>query len=161
MAGSGRAAPRSGPPYRLSQRLGRSCDRLGQRADDLAQGAGHRVVRIVAAVVAVEHRHHQSESLGGTEHQRRQPYATPHPIAPVRSTDRGDRDPRLAQDRDVATDCPLGHPEPLRQSLGGDAGTGLHQLQRAQRPCRRTQLITHRGLIPEGDRPQLRLASRS
>jgi hypothetical protein len=133
-------------------RLGRH--RLRERTHDLAERAAHQAGGITRVVVAVEHGHDQAEGLGGAEHQRRQPQAAAEAVAAVGPADGFDRDLRLAQDADVAPGRPLRDAELAGQPVRGDAGAGLDQFQRQQRPRRGARLGLHRHLRdPEAERP--------
>ena len=135
---------------RHPDRLGLPGHRLGQRAQQLAQGAADRVRGVGGLVVAVEHGHHQPERLGRGEHQRRQPDAATDPVAAVPAADRLDRDAGLAQDADVAAGGPLGDAELVGEPVGGDARAALHQLQGEQRPCGRAGVLVHRRPLHSG-----------
>ena len=131
---------RRGPADRLS--LGGH--RLRECPHDLAQRAADQAGRIARVVMAVEHGHDQAESLGGGEHQRRQPQAAADPVAAVGPADRLDRDAGLAQDADVPAGGPLGDAELAGEPVGGDARAALDQLEGQQRPCRGARVGLHR-----------------
>jgi hypothetical protein len=150
VAGSGRAAARSGAGAVVRGRGRGPADRLGLRGhrlregpDDLAQRAADRVGGIARVVMAVEHGHDQAESLGGGEHQRREPQAAADPVAAVGPADRFDRDAGLAQDADVPAGGPVRDAELAGQPAGGDARAALDQLEGEQGPGRGTRVGVH------------------
>jgi hypothetical protein len=136
------------------------CERCGsvEATEDLGQRAAHRVRRARHLPVAFQDGHDQAHRLSGSEHQRREPQATPHPMAPMGTADRLDRKIGLPQDRDVATDSPFCNPKPF-PSLRRDAGAVLDRLQYQQ--CPRGGGLTECAIpfpIPEPDRPEPTLA---
>ena len=135
MPGSGRAAPRSGTGAAVRRTASAwAATGAGSTRTILPSARPDRVVGVGRGVVAVEHRHHQAERLGLAEHQRRHPQPAAEPVAAVGTADRLDRDPGLAQDRDVAAGGAVGDAEPLAEPVGADAGRALDQLERQQRP---------------------------
>jgi hypothetical protein len=94
-------------------------------------------------VVAIEHGHDQSDRLGGTEHQRRQPKTPADPVAAVTSADRLDRDTGLPKHADVAPGGPFGNPELVAEPVRRNAGAALNEFERQQRPGRRTGFTLH------------------
>jgi hypothetical protein len=85
-------------------------------------------------MVAVEHRHHQGQGLGGAEHQRRQPNAAAEAVAAVLPTDGLDRDAGLAENPDVPPGGPLRDAELVGEPAGGDARAVLDQFEGQQCP---------------------------
>ena len=149
--GSGRAAARSGAGRRgPADRLGLGGHRLRQRPHDLAKRAADRIGRVARVVMAVEHRHHQSECLGGAEHQGWQPQAAADTVAAVGPTHRVDRNSGLAKDADVAAGGALGDAELVGQSVGGDAWAALDQFQGEQRPGGGAGVCRHGFAVPDG-----------
>lgn len=117
--------------------------RGGQHPDDLGEGPAHQVGRIGGGPVPLEHGHDEAGCLGGGERQRRQPQPAADLVAAVGAAHRVDRQPGLAQDRDVAPGGALGHPEPVAELLCGDPWDVLNGLKGEQCPGGRTDLVCH------------------
>jgi hypothetical protein len=101
----------------------------GQHPDDLGERPADQVGGVGGGPVPFKHGHHEAGGLRGAERERRQPHAPADLVTAVRAADGLDRQPRLAQDRDVPPRGALGDAEPLAEPLRGDARGVLYRFQ--------------------------------